>query len=103
MELMPVTQLDRKSMRFLLDQSVVSTKGKKLAPNFLTVHDILHATAKDWIILNVAKKQNLTVVTRDKKMIVQAIVKRQDIVFVDDFGRWHFVRGSETETLGKYW
>ena len=104
MELTPaIPRLDKRSMMFLLDKSVASGNPYKVTPNYMTLKDVSPKTVSNDAILRIAKKKDLTVVTRNRRLIIQAILKRQNIVFVDEYKRWHFVRSSETEMLGRRW
>ena len=71
-------------MKFLLDESLMYGNKDPIFPPFFNSVNILGKGASDGMIFQYAKKNNMIVVAKDKRFVLDMIVSGSKVVYVDN-------------------
>lgn len=80
--------------KYLLDENVQYCYGSKQKELFVEASTYVKPGTPDSILLSKAIKNNLTIITRDKKFILRALVQKEDIIFEAKHGTRFYIKGN---------
>lgn len=86
---------------FLLDANLSITEEEKKSRLYVELKQIANPALPDYIVLKIAIEKQLTLITKDKGMLVRALIVGVNVIFQDGWGRRYYAYGSKTEYLGQ--
>ena len=85
---------------FLLDEMIGITEEEKKSGLYIPHNHFTYNGISDQALLKKAIEKQLTLITKDKGMIIRALIIGVNIIFQEDWGRRYYVYGTRTEYLG---
>ena len=90
----PLHLTSKRKPKIVLDEANPVSKFAKLYLNVLNARDIVPEGTPDEELLQVAEKNNLKIVTRDRRFALLAISEHKDVIYEDDHGQWIHLKGK---------
>ena len=87
--------------KYLLDAMLSISKEEKKSGLYVELKHIAKPYLPDYIVLKIAIEKQLTLITKDKGMIIRALIVGVNVIFQEEWGRRYYVYGTKTEYLGQ--
>ena len=88
---------------YLLDECVGITEEEKQSGLYLPHNIFTYPGCADHRLLQKAIDKQLTIITKDVKFVIKAMLEGVNIVFQNEWGQRYYVYGSKTKKMKGQW